>query len=426
MPQTFDETQIIGDQNTTQLLVKGYSTQTNPLQEWQKSDGAALAQLTQEGRLRIGGDLSLSTPSALLEANQDLTSGESIKQGWQSLGKITGALSQAVSWIVHELQLLGTGGVSSVHAVLRSKLTHNNSGNSSSADLRAGDFEAVNQSGTSGTPVGKLTGIKATATNEAGAHLSNAAALKACLLNQSGGNIASASGIEVEAPTNQGTITNLHGLKVANVTQGTNNYAIHTGQGRVHVGDILELKSPASVSGTPASDSAWIYPKSNGHLYAKAASGAEVGLTETLPKLSIYKNANQVITTNVVTRVSFQTVLYSHTLSLVSNELFRPTLEGYYLFTVEVLIDIPAYTATFPGSLRIWKNRLESNPVWTDSWYVTYATGMWPSAMTALVAAQFYANGTSDYFEIWFGHFSGSDKTLLAGSNTFLQITKLP
>jgi hypothetical protein len=152
MTQTLNDVVIQGNQNTTQLKVQGYNPQTEPLQTWQDISTKPLARVAEDGRLQTG-DLELGTPDALVEANASLTLPSTKPQrGVQSLGRLTGALSSAVAWAVHELELLGSGGVSALQTALRAKLTHNNSDSAGSAELRAGDFQTINQTGTSGAP----------------------------------------------------------------------------------------------------------------------------------------------------------------------------------------------------------------------------------------------------------------------------------
>ncbi len=183
MAQIFnDDVQIIGDEDIIQLLVKGHASQTASLQAWQDASGNTLAELVEDGRLRIGGDLTTGAPSALLEANQQLSSSEAVKQGWQSRGEISGQVAEALAWIVHELELEGSGGISSLVSVLRSTLTHSNTGNASQADLRAGEFQVVNQTGTAQTPVSQAAALSGVVSNDAAAYLAKAMGLLARIL----------------------------------------------------------------------------------------------------------------------------------------------------------------------------------------------------------------------------------------------------
>ena len=280
--QTYsDDVEILGSQDEVQLVVRGNTVQSEALQQWQNDAATALAEVTEDGRLRVGGDLAVSAPSALVEANLDLVPSDTIKQGWQSRGSITGALTEAVTWILHELRLLGTGGVSGLYTAMRSHLTHSNSGDSSNAELRAGDFQATNTSGSAPTPVGQLTGVHGAANNDPSAYLSTAIGVEATISNGTGGDITDAAAFEVAAPINTGTIDNLYGLRIPDMTAGgTSNHAIETGLGTVHLGDVLELKAQAETpSETPATDVMSVYPKTDGKLYIKNDSGVEFDLT---------------------------------------------------------------------------------------------------------------------------------------------------
>lgn len=221
---------IDGQLDNIHLRVQGHSTQDEPLQTWEDSAGSALTQVAGDGRVQVG-DLTLGLPDALVEANNDITlpfSGP--LQGVQSRGRIQGAISNALAWVVNELELLGSGGVSGLHTALRARLFHNNSGDVSDAELRAGDFEAVNQSGSSQTPVGRLTGLHSAVTNAEGAYLDEAV------------------GIEVVIQ-DAGTIQTAYGLQIADVNQGEQaNYALYTGLGVVRLGDQVGVgvDSPAT------------------------------------------------------------------------------------------------------------------------------------------------------------------------------------
>jgi hypothetical protein len=149
-----DNVLIDGSQDIKQLRVQGHTTQTQPLQTWEDSAGSTLAQVTGDGRLEIGDNLV--TPDALLEAHRDSASSSKPKRGFNSLGKVTNLLTDVITWAVTELELLGSAGVSGLQTALRAKLTHNNTGTSTSAELRAGDFEALNKTGASGALVGIL------------------------------------------------------------------------------------------------------------------------------------------------------------------------------------------------------------------------------------------------------------------------------
>lgn len=84
-----------------------------------------------------------------------------------------------------------------------------------------------------------------------------------------------ASGLRVGASkVGNGTLDEAVGLEVNDITGGTDNYAIRTGQGAVRVGETLELDeqttAPAKKAGAVP-----IYAKSDGKLYTKDAAGNE-------------------------------------------------------------------------------------------------------------------------------------------------------
>lgn len=236
--QYTDDVIIDGSQDEVQLTVQGNSSQTNPLQEWQNSAGATLAQIAEDGRVQVGD--ALTTPDALIEAHRDETSALP-ERGFHTLGKVASAISNAIAWLVSELELIGTGTISGLHTAIRGRLTHSSSGDSSNAELRAGDFESINQSGSSLTPVGTATGVQGTVDNQSNAYLTKASGVVAQIQNATGADIETAVALEVGTPVNDGTIDTLIGLDVPHINQGTDNYAIRTGLGKVHLGDVMEL-----------------------------------------------------------------------------------------------------------------------------------------------------------------------------------------
>lgn len=245
-----DGVQIHGNTTEkTQLEVRGPAGQTTePLQEWQDPSGVPLSQITADGRLEIGDP---SAPSALVQANDENVSPTgSVKRGIQTRGNVDGAVTEPLSWSATELEFSGTGGVASDQAAQRVQIVHDNSGDSSNADLRAGDFEAINRAGSSGTPTGILTGVHIGVTNEVGAYLNEA------------------NGLKIEAPINDSTIAKLHGIQIEDVNQGDENFALHTGEGLVHLGDVIELvEQLTQPSVPPASGTVQLYAKDD-KLYA--------------------------------------------------------------------------------------------------------------------------------------------------------------
>jgi hypothetical protein len=242
MTQTLftDDVKIDGSRDTTQLTVEGHTVQDQALQAWQNNGASStLSQITGDGRLQVGDDLGTATPDALSEVHRADTSTTKPTRGIHSLGRIAGALSEALNWSTHELELLGNGVVSTVQAALRARATYDNAANSAaSGELRAADVEASIKQGQLNTLIGLRTGIS----------------------------------------KNGGTATIAYGVKVDDITAAGTNYALHTGQGIVRVGDHLEVSLLDSAPATPSSGYAKLYSKNIStppKLYLKDTNGVE-------------------------------------------------------------------------------------------------------------------------------------------------------
>jgi|GEM_PF-857353 len=259
--------QVYGTDDVVQVEVRGTADQSQPLQTWADSTGDPLAQVTSDGRLELG-TLDMGTPDALIEANNTLTLPSSAPlRGVQSLGRVTAnspqTLGDGIAWSVHELELLGNAAVSGIHAALRSRLTQQNTGDADQAELCAADFEAINEGGNGTHPLGRLIGIQSTVTNETSGHLDEAVGVSITINDEGTSPVDTAYGLQIDSlPASAGEA-----------------YAIHTGDGAVHLGDFMELKRPAAVPGQPATDLIRVYPKSDGKLYAKNWSNQEFDLT---------------------------------------------------------------------------------------------------------------------------------------------------
>lgn len=262
--ETFTDAVVVdGSQDITQLRVQAHSTQNQPLQTWENSAGAVLARLNKDGRLELGDVTITSTPNALIEADQPITSASATKQGVQSRGIVSGAMSEALAWSVHELEFKDAGGVSSAQKALRGKLIHANTGSGVSADLRGGDFEVENQTGSSEQKVGQATGMQGRVTNDSGigaAYLHQAAAVRGEIVNGSGDTLDEAVAFEVAPPSNAGTIGQLYGLRIPDLILGGVNYAIKTGLGSVQFGDFVGIGTVPSSQLHVAQESSLLNP----------------------------------------------------------------------------------------------------------------------------------------------------------------------
>lgn len=242
-----DDVLVDGSRDVKQLRVQGHTTQSDSLQTWENSAGIPLAQMSGDGRLSIGDDLGVATADAMVEVHRAETSISKPKRGLHTLGRISDSLVNVAQWLVAELEIRGSSAMSALQTTLRVRATNMNTGvPDSGAEVRAADVEVVNDATAGVAPLPKATGLQVAVTNA------------------SGKTITEAVGIRVKM-NNAGTITNP--------------YAIYTeGEGVTHLEDYIEVKRPAQVPGTPATDFMRLYPKSDGKLYAKNWNGVEYDL----------------------------------------------------------------------------------------------------------------------------------------------------
>jgi hypothetical protein len=242
-----DNVLIDGSQDAKQLRVQGNAIQDQPLQTWEDSAGNILTRVTGDGRIQTGDDVGFPSPDALVEVHR-ASSSTKPQRGIHSLGQVSGALDNPVQWMIGELELWGSSAINALLTTFRIRATNKNTGTPTlNAELRAADIEVVNDAA-AGT-----------------AALTNATGLQVGVTNANGKTITNAIGIKVKM-NNAGSIANP--------------FAIYTeGSGVTHLEDYVEVKQPAAVPGTPATDFMRLYPKADGKLYAKNWSGTEYDLT---------------------------------------------------------------------------------------------------------------------------------------------------
>ena len=127
------------------------------------------------------------------------------------------------------------------------------------------------------------------------------------------------------------------------------------------------------------------------------------------PAFRAYIAGSQTITSGSQQKVTFGTETFD-TNSNFASSTFTPTIEGYYQLNATVRIS--GSSGTGEVMLTIWKNGSEyargTNESGTEqgaSWY------------SMQVSDLVYANGTTDYFEIYIQQTSGGDRDTTAGTN---------
>ena len=129
------------------------------------------------------------------------------------------------------------------------------------------------------------------------------------------------------------------------------------------------------------------------------------------PAFSAYAAAIlQTIPTDAQTKVLFQTEEFD-TASCYANSRFTPNVEGYYQLNAEVRID--GTSGTGEMMIILYKNGSEYKRG-TNQSGTQIAASFWAMQVSSLV----YANGTTDYFEIYVQHGAGASRTVTAVNNS--------
>jgi hypothetical protein len=125
------------------------------------------------------------------------------------------------------------------------------------------------------------------------------------------------------------------------------------------------------------------------------------------PAFSAYANATlQTITSGSQQKVLFQTEEFDTNNNYASSR-FTPTVEGYYQLNAEVRLD--GATGTGEMMIVIWKNGAGYKRG-TNQQGTQIAANFWAMQVSSVV----YANGTTDYFEIYVQQGSGGNVTVTA------------
>ena len=125
------------------------------------------------------------------------------------------------------------------------------------------------------------------------------------------------------------------------------------------------------------------------------------------PAFSAYANATlQTITSGSQQKVLFQTEEFDTNNNYASSR-FTPTVEGYYQLNAEVRLD--GVSGTGEMMIVIWKNG-SGYKRGTNQSGTQIASNFWAMQVSSVV----YANGTTDYFEIYVQQGSGGNVTVTA------------
>ena len=113
-----------------------------------------------------------------------------------------------------------------------------------------------------------------------------------------------------------------------------------------------------------------------------AAAGGASG-----PAFRVYKSANQGITASTFTKVTFDTEVFD-TAGNFASSTFTPTTAGYYEFNA--FIEMSGSGTVTNALMTLYKNGSRAQDL-----------GCAPGVLRGSGSTLFYANGTTDYFEIY-------------------------
>jgi hypothetical protein len=155
----------------------------------------------------------------------------------------------------------------------------------------------------------------------------------------------------------------------------------------------------------PGSVKLSLYPNGNVDLTGSVTVNGKRAVNG--PAFSAYANATpQTITTGSQQKVLFQTEEFD-TDNCYASSTFTPTVEGYYQLNAEVRLD--GASGTGEMMIVIWKNGAEHKRG-TNQQGTQIAANFWAMTVSSLV----YANGTTDFFEIYVQHGAGVSRTVTA------------
>lgn len=140
--------------------------------------------------------------------------------------------------------------------------------------------------------------------------------------------------------------------------------------------------------------------------------GVTQGVYGNIPAFSAYKSANQTLSQNTTTKVTFDSEAYDTNNNFASNA-FTPTVAGYYHVSGNMFLN-GTYSRNYLVSLLTYKN----GAAFARN-VVSVAMGNGGDFSIAVAMPPVYMNGTTDYLELYayqYDYSAGSTMTILGGS----------
>jgi hypothetical protein len=145
----------------------------------------------------------------------------------------------------------------------------------------------------------------------------------------------------------------------------------------------------------------------NKTLTSPTITGATITVASTAaPAFSANNNASQTITNNTATKILFQGETFDTNNNFASSA-FTPTVAGYYQFNAAVKMQNPGAAGTVLVAL------MKNGSTQLGETQVPVTNGYNVSPILSYLA---YANGSTDYFEIYFTQVTGASQTVVANS----------
>jgi hypothetical protein len=178
------------------------------------------------------------------------------------------------------------------------------------------------------------------------------------------------------------------------------------------MGDSMSLVLPGATSGSVTID---VPAVAGTNALTLPASTGTLALTSQLPvagpTFSAYQTATQTVSTATSTKILYDTIEWNvNSCYSTSTSRFTPTVAGYYQLTASVESQ---NIGTGIHNLNFYKNGSNIKGGWSIA-----ASSIYSGQNTCLV----YANGTTDYFEMYWYHSYGSNRSTVNGiAGTYFQ-----
>ena len=139
------------------------------------------------------------------------------------------------------------------------------------------------------------------------------------------------------------------------------------------------------------------------------------------PIFSAYQSGTQTVSNNTMTKILFDTENFDSNSNFASSR-FTPTVAGYYVFTNSLSIANFTNSGTNEFAQYLYKNgsHASSDCVSTGQNSIfTLAQGAGHNLFFNNTFGPAYANGSTDYFEIYLEHNTGGSRTVNASVTAF-------